>query len=79
MTDSRSENERRAREVADEMAAQMAAALEHATPEELGWRGLTPEELIASEWKSWFDEEIRRRLPMGGRQSRSGSGDDGAR
>jgi hypothetical protein len=46
------------------MAAQMAAALEHATPEELGWRGLTPEELIASEWRSWFEEEIRRRLPM---------------
>ena len=60
MTDLRSENERRAREVADEMAAQMAAALKHHTPEELGWQGLTPEELIESEWRCWFDEEMRK-------------------
>jgi hypothetical protein len=59
------ENERRARAVADEMAAQMAAALEQTTPEELGWRGVTREELIASEWTSWFEEEMRRRLAMG--------------
>jgi hypothetical protein len=59
------ETERRARAVADEMAAQMAAALGQATPEELGWRGLTREELIASEWKSSFEEEMRRRLARG--------------
>ena len=53
MTELRSENEQRAREVTDEMAAQMAAALEHHTPEELSLEGLTPEELIESEWRCW--------------------------
>jgi hypothetical protein len=48
----------RAKRTADEMAEQMRCQLQHSTPEELGWPDLTPEELVAAEWRCWFDEEM---------------------
>ena len=45
--------------VADDQAAEVRRQLEYITPEELGWPGMTADELVASEWKCWFDEELR--------------------
>jgi hypothetical protein len=36
----------------------MARQLEHLTPAQLGFPGLTAEELIASEYQCWVNEEI---------------------
>jgi hypothetical protein len=48
----------RAKCTARAMAAEMRRNLEDATPEELGWPHLTPDELVASEWRCWFQEEL---------------------
>jgi hypothetical protein len=42
--------------LADEMAAQMRRNLEVLTPAQMGWPGLTAEELIAAERQCWLDE-----------------------
>ena len=49
--------------VADEMANAMRRKLHHATSEELGWPGMTSEELIASERISWLEEQAEIRAP----------------
>jgi hypothetical protein len=53
------DNQTRAAAVAAEAANVMRRKLEHATPAELGWPGLTAEELIASEYRCWLGEEHR--------------------
>jgi hypothetical protein len=41
--------DQRAARIADAAAERMRKALETRTPDELGWPGLTPDELVASE------------------------------
>jgi len=48
----------RAARTAAEQAIGMAHQLEHLTPEEMGWFGLSPEELVASEFQCWLSEEM---------------------
>jgi hypothetical protein len=40
---------------ADEAAHEARENLETLTPEDLGYAGLTAEEVIASEWRCWFE------------------------
>jgi hypothetical protein len=50
-----------AKAVADEAAAEMQRYIGDATPEEIaemGWPGMTADELVASEWQCWFQEEL---------------------
>jgi hypothetical protein len=47
----------RAALVAAEQAIEMARKLEDSTPAEMGWPELSPEELIASEFRCWLMEE----------------------
>jgi hypothetical protein len=49
----------RAEQVATEQANEMRRKLEHLTPAQMGWPGLTAEELIASEYQCWLEEEQR--------------------
>jgi hypothetical protein len=49
----------RAIDVATEQALELARKLEGNTPAELGFDGMTAEQLVASEWKCWFEEELR--------------------
>ena len=44
---------------ANEAAERMCEQLRYSTPDELGWPDKTAEELIAAEWRSWFEEEQR--------------------
>jgi hypothetical protein len=37
----------------------MRRHLENATPEELFGLDMTADELVASEWQCWFEEELR--------------------
>lgn len=55
----------RAERVAEEQAAEMLRKLEFSTPAKLGYRGLTPEELVAAEYQGWLFEEreIERKRP----------------
>jgi hypothetical protein len=56
-----SRKERRAKAIADEAAADMRRQLEGLTPADIadmGWPDLTADELVASEWQCWFDEEM---------------------
>lgn len=46
--------------IATECATAMARKLEHSTPEKMGYSDMTPEELIASEWRTWFEQELQR-------------------
>jgi hypothetical protein len=43
---------------AAEQAIEMARKLEHLTPEKMGWPGLSPAELVASEFRCWLMEEM---------------------
>jgi hypothetical protein len=52
------DNLTRAERVATEQANEMRRQLEHSTPAELGWPGLTAEQLIAAEYKCWLVEEL---------------------
>jgi hypothetical protein len=55
----KTEREQRAVRVADEQANEMRRKLEGGlTPAFIGWPGLTAEELIESEWRCWFSEEM---------------------
>ena len=52
-----------------EKAAQMRERLKHTHPRLLGWPGLSPEQLIISEYHRWFQEELRelrRAMPSDG-------------
>jgi hypothetical protein len=53
------DDQTRAAAVAAEMADEMRRKLEHAAPADLGWPGLSADELIASEYQCWLDEEQR--------------------
>jgi hypothetical protein len=53
------DNKTQAEQVADEMSRQMLRQLEHNTPAELGFPDMTADELVASEWRCWFEEEQR--------------------
>jgi hypothetical protein len=44
--------------IADEMADEMRHKLQDATPEDLGYPGMTADELVASEWRCWFKQEL---------------------
>jgi hypothetical protein len=60
------DNLSRAERHATEQANEMRRKLEHLTPAQMGWPGLTAEELIASEYRCWLDEELeeeRKRTP----------------
>jgi len=48
----------RAAMTAAEQAIEMARQLEHLTPEEMGWPCLSPEQLVASEFRCWLSEEM---------------------
>jgi len=48
----------RAAMTASEQAIGMARQLEHSTPEEMGWPGASPEELVSSEFQCWLSEEM---------------------
>ena len=52
--------------IANEMAAEMRRKLEDATPEELGWPDMTPDELVAAEWRCWVEAEERRKATRNG-------------
>jgi hypothetical protein len=61
--------EEKAKAVADEAAAEMQRYLGDATTEdiaEMGWPGMTADELVASEWQCWFEEELRELRRRGG-------------
>lgn len=48
----------KAGQAADEAAAEMKRKLDGGlTPADMGWPYLSPTELVASEWKRWFDED----------------------
>ena len=55
MNDTRTAAER----VGDAAASEMRRQLEDLTPEDLGYPGMTADELIASERQCWIDEETR--------------------
>jgi len=48
-----------AERIAAEQANDVRRKLEHSTPAQLGWPGLSAEELIASEYRCWLTEEER--------------------
>jgi hypothetical protein len=48
----------RATRQAAESAIEMARQLEHSTPANLGWPKLSPQELVAFEFRCWLSEEM---------------------
>jgi hypothetical protein len=44
--------------LATEQASEMRRKLEHLTPAQLGFPGMTADELIASEYRCWLDAEL---------------------
>jgi hypothetical protein len=58
--------------VANEAAQRMREKLKTLKPEDLGFPGMTDEEVIASEWRSWFAAELAAEGDEEPRQSRTG-------
>jgi hypothetical protein len=48
----------RATITAAEQAIEVARQREHSTPEGTGWPGLSPQDLVASEFRCWLTEEM---------------------
>jgi hypothetical protein len=57
------DNRTKAEQIADEAAAEIKRQLDMGcTPDDLGYPGMTADELIASEWKAWHAEEMREQI-----------------
>jgi hypothetical protein len=49
-----------ARKIADQKAKDMRRILQHgATPDDLGFEGMTADDLVRSEWRCWFADTLQ--------------------